>query len=240
VEDLKRACLLTGASGGLGRAFLERCAGSYRIVAVHHRAPIHFATQNQVFVDPLRPDRELPENADAVHAVGADLTQPEEVARVAREALDVLGGVDLLLNAAAERRWAGLLEPGGTMSAESLLAANVIAPLRLAVELAARSWGADPDENVRRGRSVLNVSSTAGLYVYPDLGQALYATSKAALNHLTHHMASEFWDLGIRVNAIAPDSFPGRVGIEEVLDAVLELDRSEATGEVIPLERVAS
>lgn len=236
MEDLKRACLLTGAGGTLGRAFLERCADSYRIVAVHHLAPIHFATQDQVFVDPLRPELEVPENADAVHAVRADLTQPEQVARVAEEALGALGDVDLLLNGAAERRWANLLEPGALGAAEPMLATNVVAPLRLAVELAQRSWRVDPDENARRRRCVINVSSTAGLYVYPDLGQALYATSKAALNHLTHHMASEFWDLGVRVNAIAPDTFPGRVGLDEVLDAVLELDGSEATGEIVCLQ----
>jgi len=33
---MKRVCLLTGASGLLGRAFLERCAGAYDIIAVHH------------------------------------------------------------------------------------------------------------------------------------------------------------------------------------------------------------
>ena len=56
--------------------------------------------------------------------------------------------------------------------------------------------------------------------MYPDLGQALYASSKAALNHLTYHLASELWDIGVRVNAVAPDTFPGRVSIDDIRTAV--------------------
>ena len=49
VEAMKRVCLLTGASGSLGTAFIERYAATYRIVAVHHRSPVQFATADQRF-----------------------------------------------------------------------------------------------------------------------------------------------------------------------------------------------
>jgi NAD(P)-dependent dehydrogenase (short-subunit alcohol dehydrogenase family) len=75
--------------------------------------------------------------------------------------------------------------------------------------------------------------------MYPDLGQSLYGTSKAALNHLTYHLANEFWDLGVRVNSIAPDTFPGRIPTEEVLEAILVLDTSNQTGQVVRLYREA-
>ncbi len=51
------------------------------------------------------------------------------------------------------------------------------------------------------------MSSTAGLYVYHGLNQAAYGTSKAALNFLTIHLASEFRLLNVRVNATAPNTF---------------------------------
>ncbi len=51
--------------------------------------------------------------------------------------------------------------------------------------------------------AVVNVTSIAGSRVHPFAGAA-YATSKAALAGLTREMASDFGQLGIRVNAIAP------------------------------------
>lgn len=114
---------------------------------------------------------------------------------------------------------------------------NILAPLRLSLSLAKTFWHVDPPMNVQLNRNIVNISSTAGLFVYPNTGEALYASSKAALNHLTYHLASEFWDLGIRVNAVAPDTFPGRVSFDEVLDAIIMLDESDGTGDVLPLYR---
>jgi NAD(P)-dependent dehydrogenase (short-subunit alcohol dehydrogenase family) len=234
---MKRVCLFTGASGLLGTAFLERYAHCYEVVAVHHTSPIQFATQDQAFVDPLLPETELPANGHAVHAVCADLSQAAEIDRVLEVALRQFGRVDLLISAAAHRQWSSLLDPAALRQAERTIAINVLAPMRLAIGLTLRFWGEDPEGNVEANRNIINISSTAGSYVYPDQGQALYATSKAALNHLTYHLASELWDVGVRVNAVAPDTFPARVSIDEILDAVLEFDRSAATGEVRLLAR---
>ena len=232
---MKRVCLLTGASGLFGRAFLQRCAGAYDIIAVHHETPIDFAAQDQVFVDPLQPGDHVPANDHAVHAIRADLRRAGELTRIVEESLAAFGRIDWLVNAAALRHWSPLPDPAALESAAAVFDVNVLVPLRLAVEVAHRFWRADPQDNMARQRNVVNISSTAGLFVYPDCGQALYAASKAALNHLTYHMASEFWDLGVRVNAVAPDTFPGRVSTAEVLDAVLAFDKSQQTGAVVPV-----
>lgn len=235
MEAVTRVCLLTGASGPLGSAFIERCAGQYAIVAVHHRNPVPFATQDQVFVDPLDPARPFAENDRAVHSVRADLARPAEIECLARLVADRFGPVDLVVNAAAARTFAHALADEGPIAPETVFAVNVLAPLRLCKALADTAWKADPAANVTANRNVVNVSSTAGLYVYPDLGQALYGASKAALNHLTYHLANDLWDLGIRVNAVAPDTFPGRVPTEQVVDAIVAFDRSDETGQVAPV-----
>jgi NAD(P)-dependent dehydrogenase (short-subunit alcohol dehydrogenase family) len=145
----------------------------------------------------------------------------------------VVGPVDLLINAAGVRAWSALLAPGALDSAETVLAVNLLAPLRLAVGLASAMWRSQPDQNLRANRNIVNLSSSAGLFVYPDAGQALYGSSKSALNQLTYHLASEFWDIGVRVNAVAPDSFPGRVATGRVLEAIVALDQSACTGKIV-------
>jgi NAD(P)-dependent dehydrogenase (short-subunit alcohol dehydrogenase family) len=227
---MKRVCLLTGASGLLANAFIERYSCQYQIVAVHHRNPIAFATQNQEFVDPLEPQREIQANSNAVYAIRADLSKLHEIDRVVGEVAARFETVDLLINAAAVRHFSPLLKPGALDWAEALFHINLQAPLRLSVGLAQALWRSNPADNI------VNLSSTAGLFVYPDLGQALYGTSKAALNHLTYHLASEFWDIGVRVNAIAPNTFPGIVATERVLEAIAAFDAGSQTGEVLRLD----
>jgi NAD(P)-dependent dehydrogenase (short-subunit alcohol dehydrogenase family) len=235
MEKVTRVCLVTGASGLLGTAFIERHAPDFRIVAVHHRHPVMFATGDQRFVDPLAPSAPVAANAHAVHSVRADLRAPSDVERLLDDVSRRFGMVDLLLNLAAIRGWMSLLTPGAMDVGEAVLRMNVAVPLRLSVAVARRFWMSSPGENQRANRHVLNLSSSAGIFVYPDLGQAAYAASKAALNHLTYHLASEFWDIGVRVNAVAPDSFPGRVGIGRVLDTIADLDAGTGTGRIVPV-----
>jgi len=237
MEVMKRVCVLTGASGLLGTAFIERFADQYQIVAVHNRNAVQYATQEQRFVDPLLPSRKIAENNGAVHSIRADVSNQREIDSLIDEVVDRFGCIDLLINAAAYRVWSHLLDEEAMNTAEEVLKVNVLGPLRLSIGIANRCWRADPEANVEFNRNIVNVSSTAGMFVYPDLGQGIYAMSKAALINLTYHLASDLWDIGIRVNAVAPDTFPGRIPTESVLDAINHFDQSADTGQVLPLYR---
>jgi NAD(P)-dependent dehydrogenase (short-subunit alcohol dehydrogenase family) len=168
-----------------------------------------------------------------VYAIQADLSKPDEVDRVIAQVLDRFGRVDLLINGAALRCSSHLVDAGVLEHAEVLFRVNLLAVLRLCVGLVEQFWRLDPEANALSNRNVINISSSAGLFVYEDQGHALYAASKAALNHLTYHLASERWDFGVRVNAVAPDTFPGRVQTSEVLNAIRNLDNSDQTGQVV-------
>ena len=133
-----------------------------------------------------------------------------------------------------------MIDPSSLADAELAFSVNVLAPLRLTMAIARHFWRIDREANLQRTRNVVNVSSTAGVYVYPDLGQACYAATKAALNHATYHLASELWDLGVRANAIAPNSFPGIVPTGRVLDEIIALDRSGDTGRLALVDAVAA
>jgi NAD(P)-dependent dehydrogenase (short-subunit alcohol dehydrogenase family) len=232
---MKRTCLLTGASGLLGTAFIERCHDLYTIIAVHNRNPVQFAAQDQRFVDPLAPTRLIAANEHPVHSIRADICEPEAVDRVVTEVKAQFGNIDLLIHGAAIRAWAPVLTATGLDAAEAVLKTNVLAPLRLSVAVARLLWQSDCTGNQQHNRNIINISSSAGLFVYPDQGQTLYGISKAALNYSTYHLANEFWDIGVRVNALAPDTFPGRVSTAEVVDAILDLDASKQTGQIISL-----
>jgi NAD(P)-dependent dehydrogenase (short-subunit alcohol dehydrogenase family) len=235
LEIMKRVCLLTGASGLLGTEFMRRFAERYHIIAVHHRSPIKFASQDQRFIDPLEPTRLDRRNRSAVVSIRADLRNTEDVKSIVVLAPNVFGPIDLLLNAAAVRACCDLTSQDSARDADQLFRVNVLAPLELASGLASGIWRQDISQNINRRRNIINISSTAGCFIYPDLCQGLYSASKSALNNLTYHMASEYWDIGIRVNCIAPDTFPGRISMAVVLDAIQELDCSEKTGELVVL-----
>ena len=235
VEGMKRICLLTGASGLLGTAFIGRCHDLYSIIAVHNRNPVQFAAQDQRFVDPLAPCRLVLENQHAVHSIQADICEPDGIIRIVSEVEAHVGNIDLLINGAAIRAWLPILSANGLDASDAVFKINTLAPLQLSVAIARRLWKSDPEANQRHNRNIINISSSAGLFVYPDQGQTLYGASKAALNHLTYHLASEFWEIGVRVNALAPDTFPERVATDSVLDTIVDLDNSDQTGQVISL-----
>lgn len=227
---MRRVCLLTGAGGTLGSAFCSRLAERYDIVAVYRDREPPPPTQLATYVDPLGDE---PASGD-VYAVHADVTSPSGVARVVDIALARHQSVDLVVNAAAHAVWAPAVETAALLdSADRAFATNVLAPLRLAVELARRCWRDDPATNRARNRNVVNVSSSAGVYVYPGQFHSVYAATKAALNTLTIHLAEEFATFGVRVNAVAPDSFPHRIAIAEVLGDITALDEGTDTGRIV-------
>lgn len=235
----RRVCLLTGAGGRLGNVFCRAHAAEYDIVAVCRGRRPDVPSQHESYVDPLEPQAELPDNAGRVFTVLADLEEPGQVDRVVELALARFGRVDLLVNNAA---YAGL-HPQGVIDGDAALrdfdrhfAVNVGIPLQLAVRLGQQFWMHRDQDNRAHNRNIVNVSSLSGARVYPNKGQAVYAASKAALNQLTRHLAAEFAVFGVRVNAVAPTSFPGIISTESVVEGIIRLDREDVTGRILAIE----
>lgn len=235
LEGTRRVCLVTGAGGTLGNAFCQRFVTDYDIVAVYRNRAPGVPSQTESFVDPLEPTADV--DGGRVFAVRADLERDGEVERVVDLALARFGRVDLLVNNAALMGFHG----AGIVDGEAALAdftrqfkVNVEVPMRLSVRIAQRFWTARAAENRAANRNVVNVSSTSGSQVYPG-GQAVYSASKAALDHLTRHMSAEFASFGVRVNAVAPNSFPSIVPTEDVADAIVGVDKGAQTGEILAL-----
>lgn len=233
--DSQRVCLLTGASGRLGTLFCRLYGHRYRIAAVHHTRRAGQSSQMCWSVDPLDPAARKPIGAPGFATFEADLGDPSQVPAVAEFALDTFGRVDVLVNAAAITHCTHLLDgDSNAVDIARVFDVNTIAPLRLAADLANRFWRTRVAENTAMNRNIVNVSSTSGSYVFA--GQGAYSASKAALNMLTCHMAEEFAVFGMRVNAIAPDSFPQAISTESVCDAIARMDQGSLNGELLLLE----
>lgn len=228
----QRVCLLTGASGFFGKLFINQYFKKYQIVAIYNNTPIETIPE---IVDPLQPySSARQENVFPVHG---DLSSQQNIDALVDIVLNQFGKVDFVVNAAVYRNWQHMLAPNALDYGEWHFSINVLAPLRLASALANKFWIARAEENLVENRHVLNVSSTAGSYVYPDSGQILYSASKAALNYASYHMASELWEMGVRVNTIAPNTFPGIVPIERLMREIDKLEKSTQTGQLVIIDR---
>ena len=228
-----RVCLLTGAGGLLGRCFCKRFSRTYRIAAVYHSKPPIVATDPVLRVDPF--DCESVGRAHDIwpYTIQADLASENDLGRIVDAVLHRFGRVDLLVNAAVCYRFGAVYDESFLESFRYQMTVNTFAPVKLSALLLRLYWRHRVRENLAHQRNILNVSSVSATNVFSGLGQSLYSSAKAALNQLTLHMAAEYEQFGIRVNALAPTSFPKIVPTESVVDEIARIDASDCSGRVV-------
>jgi NAD(P)-dependent dehydrogenase (short-subunit alcohol dehydrogenase family) len=179
-----RRVIVTGASRGIGRgivdAFLEEGA---RVLAT------------DVLADGLAGMRDAHPLADRLAVHAADLGDPAQVASIVPAAIELLGGLDVLVSNAGVQPDQRALDVTVDEFDETF-AVNVRAPMLL-MQDAVRRWIADGT----RGAIVAIASANAFQNESPE---SIYNASKAALVALTKAYAHEFGHHGIRVNVVAP------------------------------------
>lgn len=196
--------IITAAASGIGRAMAE--------AFLANRARVHICDIDAEQLAALR--AEQPELGTSVTDVG----DPDQVAALFDEALAGLGGLDIMINNAGI---AGPTCPVEDCSVEDwrrTLAIDLDGTffcLRHAVPALKRSGGG----------SIINLSSTAGLFGFPY--RAPYAAAKWGVIGLTKTLAKELGPSGIRVNAICPGAVEGP-RIDHVIAAQAETRGIEA------------
>lgn len=180
-----RTALVTGASGGLGRAVARELAARGLAVACGYGANEAGAKET---VDGIE------EAGGTAAAFGADIGDEQEVKELFR-AVKGWRATPLVLVAGAGVRRDGLAAKYPREALDRTLRVNLTGTF-LCVREALRGM-----QLARWGRIVL-VSSAAALRGNP--GQAAYAASKAALHGLVRSLAREVGGRGITVNAVAP------------------------------------
>lgn len=178
----KRA-LVTGASSGMGEETTKAMAAAGAAVVAVGR--------NRERLD--RVVAEASAEGEEVVAVARDLTEEGAPAAIVAEAVERLGGIDVLANVAGIMELGPLAE-ATTESLERQFRTNVRAPFELTRE-------ALPHLRESRG-AVIFISSMAALAAFPE--SSAYTASKGAIDALARQLAVELAPDGIRVNAIAP------------------------------------
>jgi NAD(P)-dependent dehydrogenase (short-subunit alcohol dehydrogenase family) len=179
--------MITGASRGLGRALARAVAREGATLAICARGG-----------EALEAVAEECRGLDVqVLAVLADLADATDVERFAATALERFGGVDVLVNNAAELGPLPLpqLTDAPSSALEHVLQANVLGPLRLTQAVIGGML-------LRNRGLVVNVSTDAALIGFEGLG--LYSASKAALDALTRSWSAELQRTQVRVISVDP------------------------------------
>ncbi|RJX28406.1 MAG: SDR family oxidoreductase [Desulfarculus sp.] len=180
-----QAALVTGASRGIGLAIARALtqAGAAVVMAARKAPGLEAAAA------------ELAAAGGRVLAVAANVSRDQDRRRLVERALAWASRLDILVNNAGANPSYGPLAEVQEAAWDKVFAVNLKASLFLS-QLAYRAWMA------QHGGAILNVSSLAA-YV-PTARINAYSVTKAALNHLTACLASEWGPQGVRVNAIAP------------------------------------
>ena len=179
-----RVAIVTGGSRGIGRAIAEAfaLAGARVVVASRKGAACE-------------------ETAAAIRAKGGSavaipthIGELDQLERLVEKTVDHFGGIDILINNAAN----ALALPFGQITPEAWeksLGANLRGPVFL-------MQYALPHLTTSAHASIVNVSSAAAYLFSPYIH--MYAAGKAGLLAYTRALAAELAPKQIRVNAIAP------------------------------------
>jgi 3-oxoacyl-[acyl-carrier protein] reductase len=180
--DLTGKCaLVTGASGGIGAAVARALHGAGARVCL-----------SGTRMEPLQALAEA--LGDRAHVLACNLSDPVAVDGLVRQATDLMGAVDVLVNNAGITR-DGLAMRMSDEDWAAVIDVNLTATFRLC-RAALRGM-----MKARWGR-IINISSVVGST--GNGGQANYAASKAGMIGMSKSIAAEVASRGITVNAVAP------------------------------------
>jgi 3-oxoacyl-[acyl-carrier protein] reductase len=210
-----RACVVTGASRGIG-------AETARLLCAEGASVLLVARSE----DRLRAAAEKASAAGGMAAILAlDVTDEDAGDRMLAVANEQFGDLDVLVNNAGSARWRDIDDvPDEDWRAQYEL--NVMAPMRAmraaAPAMAERGWG-----------RIVNVCSTAGKR--PSAAMPEYSVAKAAELSLSRLFADRYAKSGVLVNAVCPGPVKSEMWMDPggLLDQSHEMSDAESREEAL-------
>ena len=189
-----RTALVTGGSKGIGKAMARAFAEAGANIAISARHEDELKRAKAEIADGT--------NVKVEYFV-ADMTQRDQVRKLAKDVLAKLGRVDVLVNNAGSNKPQNLVDTTDEVWDEilelNLSSCNLLSRL-LAPGMIERKWG-----------RIIHLSSVMALASNPARG--LYSATKAALIGMARAHALELGPHGVTVNCIAPG--PSRHGLAD-------------------------
>jgi len=179
-----KVALVTGAGRGLGRA----CALAF----AHAGADVALGLRDKNTASDL--ELEIKEMGRQVIRVQMDVSTVNEINNAVEEVVNRFGRIDILVNNVG-------VAPANP--AEKVTEADYDLTMNLNVKAMFFTSQAVAKHMIKQGGGrIVNMSSQAGSITLDD--ESVYCISKAAVNHMTKNLASEWAKYNIQVNAVAP------------------------------------
>ena len=179
----RRVAIVTGGSGGIGRAVAERLGSEGMNVVVHYSSS-HDRAEKVV--------SSILSAGGTAMAVGGDVADHQDMVALFDEAERVYGGVDVVVHTAGVL----FLAPLSEMNLDDLdrtIRVNVRGTFVVDQQAVRR---------VRRGGAIINFSTSVNQRAVPSY--SAYSASKGAVDAMTMILAKELKGRDVTVNAIAP------------------------------------
>jgi 3-oxoacyl-[acyl-carrier protein] reductase len=184
-----RACVVTGASGGIGRATA--------VALAREGASVMLVGRRVEVLDEVV--RECARAGGSGQPLALDVTAVDAGSRVLSECLDRFGRIDALVNGAGTSEVRSM-EDLTDEEWQAQWELHVMAPMRLmraaAPAMAERDWG-----------RIVNVCSSSGKR--PSSTNMAYSVTKAAELSLSRAFADLFAERGVLVNSVSPGPIAG-------------------------------
>jgi len=183
-----RIVLITGSSRGIGLATARSFAAEGCRLMLSARSADGLGAAEAA----------VREHGAAVATQAADVTQPDDAARLVQAAVTAFGGIDILINNVGGGGGGRRIADSTDEQWRDVLEKNLVQTVRM-MRLAL------PHMSGRPGAAVVNVSSVSG-WAPQLVGSGQYGAAKAALIFEAERWALEFVPHAVRVNTVSPGS----------------------------------
>lgn len=185
--DLRnKTAIVTGGGNGIGKSSCEMLAAHGANVVV----------SDLKLEDAEKVAAEINRNGGKAIAVSCNVTKDEDLVNLVKVTVEKFGGIEILVNNAGGG--GGGRENPFKISLrdfEWVFQLNLFSAWRLS-QLCA------PEMKKSGYGSIINITSMGSINKSPNM--SAYASSKAALNHMSANLAHDYGPFGIRVNCVGP------------------------------------